>query len=791
MMASIAAPPRRSRGSGRLQIALRNWFSRWRRVGPRDAVERWLEAEREQLPLWLPVMLGVGVAGWFWLPHAWQWQALALGAIAVGLLALAAARGGRAGVALGIAGLAIAAGVALAWSRGERVARPVLARPAVVSMRARVLRVDPLPARELVRLRLAPLAMLPGAGNGTGSGPASGRVRPRQPPSLPPVLRVNLAQGDLPAGVAAGAVVELGARLMPPQVAGVPGAYDYARLAWFDGVGASGRAYAPVRVVAPAPSRTSDGLRTRLTRHIEARLPGSVGGVAAAFVTGDVGGIGQGASDDMRRAGLAHLLSISGLHITAAVGFTMLLVVRLLALWPWAALRFRLPLIAAGAGAGAAIGYTLLSGAEVPTIRSCVAALLVLGALALGREAVTLRLVAAGALVVLLFWPESLAGPSFQLSFAAVTAIVALHEHPRARAWLMKRDEPRWRSLGREAASLLATGLLVEFALMPIAVYHFHKAGLYGAFANIVAIPLSTFVVMPAEALALLLDPLGLAAPLWWLTGQSITLLLWIARLTARQPGAVTVLPAMPDAAFALMVAGGLWLALWRTRWRRLGLAPLAIGAAWALAAPAPDVLVTGDGRHVAVRTPAGGLALLRDRSSDFTQDMLTIGAGVDGVPESLSDQRATARCSPDLCLATRTVRGRQWRILATRSGYMLQAAELSPLCGQVDIVVSDRRLPRTCRPRWLLLTPATLRRTGGLTITLATGRIATVLTPGDEHPWVLARQAGPTAPINRSGEGSPTACPGCGPERGRSAADRRSGWRDRAAPSRPPGGNI
>jgi competence protein ComEC len=603
-------------------------------------------------------------------------------------------------------------------------------------------------------------------------------------PALPPHLRINLAAADAPAGLARGSVLDLGARLMPPQVAGVPGAYDYARLAWFDGIGASGRGYGPVRTVIAAPT-AGDDVRTRLTRHIESRLAGSIGGVAAAFVTGDVGAIGLDEADDMRRAGLAHLLSISGLHITAAVGFTMFLMLRLLALSPWLALRYRLPMIAAGAGAVAAIGYTLLSGAEVPTIRSCVAALLVLGALALGREAVTLRLVAAGAFVVLVFWPESLAGPSFQLSFAAVTAIVALHEHPRIRDALMKRDEARWRSLLRELASLLATGILVELALMPIAVYHFHKAGLYGAFANIVAIPLSTFVVMPAEALALLFDPIGLSAPFWWATGRSIALLLWIAHVTAVQPGAVTVLPSMPNAAFALMVAGGLWLALWRTRWRRLGLMPLAIGAAWALLTPPPDLLVTGDGRHVAVRTAAGHMALLRDQPSDYTQDMLTVNGGVGTPAEALAGQK-TARCSQDLCLATRTVGARQWRILATRSGYNLPIAGFVTLCRAVDIVVSDRHLPRSCRPRWLLLTPKTLRRTGGLAITLASGRIATVLTPGDEHPWALAARA-----VSRSDAGSRRACPECGPGQERNVVDRRSDWRDRAAPSRPRDGRT
>ena len=166
----------------------------------------------------------------------------------------------------------------------------------------------------------------------------------------------------------------------------------------------------------------------------------------------------------------------------------------------------------------------MLTGAEVPTVRSCIAALLVLAGIALGREALTLRLVAVGALVVLLLWPESLPGASFQMSFAAITAIVALHENPRVQAWVSRRDEGWPARLGRILFALVLTGLVVEIALMPIALFHFHKAGLYGALANVVAIPLTTFVIMPLEALALLFDLVGLGAPFWWLTGQALEL---------------------------------------------------------------------------------------------------------------------------------------------------------------------------------------------------------------------------------------------------------------------------
>ena len=698
----------------------------WRQFGWRRSlgIERWLEAERDQLPLWLPVALGGGVTTWFVLPDPRGWAAALLLYLALGAGALALGRHGRLPRALGIGALAAALGLMLIWGRAERVAAPVLTRPTIATFSATVERVDPLVARGLVRLTLAPL---PGASDGRG-----GTV------ALPPRVRTNLQAEDAPAGLTPGAVVRLRARLMPPPTAAVPGAYDYARQAWFDGIGATGRGFAPVAVL--AAGRGEGGLRTALSRHITARLPGSEGGIAAALATGDVGAIGEEDSEAMRRAGLAHLLSVSGLHITAVVAATMLVMLKLLALSPWLALRVRLPLVAALVGAAAAIGYTALTGWQVPTIRSCVAALLVLAALAMGREAVTLRLVATGAVVVLLFRPEAVAGPSFQLSFAAITAIVALHEHPCVAGWFGPHEEGRWRRWGRGLVSLLATGLVVELALMPIAAWHFHRAGVYGALANIVAIPLTTFVVMPLEALALVLDLGGLGAPAWWLAGRALAGLLWLAHLVAAAPGAVAALPAMPAGAFALMAGGGLWIALWRTRWRRLGVVPLILGAGWALATPGPDLLVTGDARHLAMRLPDGRLALLRERAGDYTRTMLAENGGVDGELPLLEEQ-AVARCSRDLCVAEIDAGGRRWRILATRSAYPVPAGDLIAACRAADIVVSERWLPRGCAPRWLKLDRPVVARTGGVAITFAGARVVTARRVGDRHPWVAAVQ--------------------------------------------------
>ena len=175
-------------------------------------------------------------------------------------------------------------------------------------------------------------------------------------------------------------------------------------------------------VTDPAEPHGLDRARTGLRQHILQRLPAKPAGIAIALVTGDQNAVDQDDADAMRRSGLTHLLSVSGLHIAAVVAAAMLLSLKLLALSPRLALRFNLVLVSAAIAAAAGIGYTLLTGAQVPTVRSCVAAVLILAGIALGRDAISIRLIAAGALLVLLFRPEALAGACFQMSFAAVTA---------------------------------------------------------------------------------------------------------------------------------------------------------------------------------------------------------------------------------------------------------------------------------------------------------------------------------------------------------------------------------
>ena len=122
------------------------------------------------------------------------------------------------------------------------------------------------------------------------------------------------------------------------------------------------------------------------------------------------------------------------------------------------------------------------------------------------------------------------------------------------------------------------------------------------------AIPLTTFAIMPLIALALALDIVGLGAPVWWLAGAALEILLGIAHFVSGQPGAVRLMPQFGLGTILLYVGTMLWLALWRGKARLLSLPVAGASLILMAASPVPDVLVARDGRQVGVTAPDGRL---------------------------------------------------------------------------------------------------------------------------------------------------------------------------------------
>lgn len=655
-----------------------------------------LDRERRQWILWLPVALGTGVALFFALPGApgpaFGWTAVAL-ALALATLArrrpLAPVTPGE---ALLLALAAVLAGLVLAQLRLAEVAAPVLERPGVHGVEGRVLDLAPMPGGAKLLLGEVRLERVP-------------------PERTPRQVRVNL-RGAV-ADLAPGDRVRLRARLQAPMPPALPGGFDYARQAYFEGLGALGFAIGrPERLPADRPmARGIANLRAAIAARIHEVAPGAAGAMSAALIAGVRAGIDQDTWRDMQVSGLAHLISVSGLHMVMVAGSVFLAVRWLLALIPALALRYPVKRIAALVALMAAAFYLVLSGNSVPTQRSFLMTAAGLVGVIFDRNPLSLRLLAWSALVVLLVRPEAVFGASFQLSFAAVLALIVIYE-----AWSRKHaaepDQPKASSAPwRYFAGVCATTLIANTATTPFAAFHFQTIPTYGVAANLVAVPLTSFIVMPAGMIGLLLMPLGWDGPAFALMVFGVEGVLAVAHAVAMLPGAVLLVAQWPGAGLTLLAAGGLWLALWRRPWRWLGLVPAAATLGLILLARPPDLLVAGDLGMAALREGDGSVTLLEwDRDGLIRETWLrNLGAAeARPAPRPGAGPAGGMACDPFGCLVT--VAGR--KVALSR-----RAEAVSEDCGRADLVLA-RAGPEGCSgggpPGF---GPLALARSGGLAV--------------------------------------------------------------------------
>lgn len=675
----------------------------------------WAASERLRWPLFLPVGMAIGVAFYFSLPTEPPWwtgpaAALLAAALTIGLRRRSLLQ------PVALAALALCLGFAAAQLRTLSVSAPLLpGEIGPVTVEGRV---------EEIERRVQGARIVVGAP----------RIGDLGASATPAQVRIVLAR-DLP-DLRPGDRIRVTARLRPPPPPVAPGAFDFQRHTFFAGIGAVGFAYgAPERIEPAAGTAPLARFRDRLSRDIRDALPGTTGAVAAALLTGLRGAIPEPALEAMRASGLAHLLAISGLHLGLIAG-TMFFALRfVMASWETLALTWPIKKIAAAAALATAAAYLLLAGAPVPTQRAFLMTGLVLAAVMLDRTAISMRLVAWAATVVLLLRPETVLGPSFQMSFAAVIGLVAAYE-----GWRTRRDvEPDGidrtsllRRGGIYVGGILLSSVVATVATAPIALHHFQTVPAYGVLANMIAVPLTAVMIMPAGLIALLLDPVGLATPPLVVMGWGIDMVLAVAKTVSAWPGAVIRLPAPPAVATLLMVGGGLWLCLFEHRPRWLGLMPVAAGLALALTTTPPDLFLSSDGRLIGIRD-GDSLRVSSLRRRRFDRDMWARLSGLDaaaGFPEAGPDRRALS-CDPGGCILRRN-----GHIVALSTDRLALAED----CRHAGVVVSTV-WAGPCAAR-LVIDPQDTRRRGAVALWLepTAARVAGAEDGRGRRPWVVPR---------------------------------------------------
>lgn len=566
----------------------------------RDWIATTLDNQRPHLFLWMPICLGTGIGAYFALPvepslHPAIWVTVLIGLAGAGL---ALSRPALRWLILAMA--LVVAGLALATLRSHLVDAPVLTREMTATVEGRVIGQDRSSSNR-VRLLLDDVIIY-----GT------------EPDQTPKRIRISFSEDTLPP--AAGERILVQARISPPGGPVEPGGFDFRRLAWFQRLGAVGYALGPI-VPSLTPQKGNASVqiqraRLALSSAIQARIVGPEGAFAAAILTGDRSAIDPDMLIALRASNLAHLLAISGLHMGLLTGFVFAATRYGVALIPGLALRWPAKKIGAAVAICAGLSYLVLSGASIATQRAFVMALVVLMAIIVDRPALTLRAVALAALIILVIRPESLTQAGFQMSFSATIGLVAGFDLLRRTPW-WKRPVSGWRKFGRGVFTLAFSSAVAGAATAPISAFHFNQIAQYGLLANITAVPLMGFLVMPAAVISIFLIPFGLEGLALQVTGFGISAILAIADWVAGLPGSVVPITSAGWTILPLFAAGALWLVVWRGPVRLLGvpitLAAFALWSIW----PRPDILIDGTSRLVGVLTPDGRV-LHKSRGGGF-----------------------------------------------------------------------------------------------------------------------------------------------------------------------------
>ena len=675
------------------------------------ALDAWLDTERDRLAVWLAVFMVVGVLGYYDLrfePPIWLGIVVTLPMmmIAVWLPGVRWLFSPLAAVALGFA-----AGQ-LATARAPPIEADLPTHATIVT--GTIAAVEALPRGR--RITIQP-AWLDAA---------------KQP--LRRSVRVRLKKHD-DGPLETGDQVRIRALIRQPGPPSYPGGWDLQRDAFYAGLGASGYALGnaerTARAIPSAPMRLIQRLRETIAARVVAAIPGAAGEVCVTLLTGASMAIPEKDHAAFRDSGLAHLLSVAGLHIGIVMGFALALSrlgfamsERASLFWPAKKLAALCALLAGGA-------YMVLTGMHLPTIRSFVMACLFTVALMADRRPFSLHGLALAAAVLMLVAPEQVPDVSFQMSFSAVLALIAGYE--ALRPWLRRLHGKSWpRRFGSHLVALALTSALAGTASAPYGAYHFGHVQAYFVLANMIAVPLTAMWVMPAGLIALFLMPLHLEALVLVPMGWGAQAIVWVANATAALPAAIAAVPHIPAWGLCVFSVGLAWLGLWRTRRRLAGVVIMLAGLASPLVNRPPDILVSNDGRLIAMRTPQGAFLQKTNGGSKFVSDAWSQYWAVQSFQPLADDGAAVIHCESDACLL---------RPYPDRPGALLVRGALHPpFCSQASVIVSAEPARRLCPKPWpRLVDRFTVWRYGSAAIWLDP-KGARILTDRHERgtrPWV------------------------------------------------------
>ena len=683
------------------------------------------EVDRGALFLWSPVAFGLGILLYFVLPREPWLSAFALALMALVVLARMVGPG-RLSFAVISAMALVCAGTFWAQLHTRWEATDMLSAPVMASVTGQIMKVEQFTTgRTRFTLQIVSGLRREAAHGQTLNRPKVVRVSSRKPVD----------------GARVGLWLKGRARLAAPSGPAFPGSYNFAFQGWFSGLAASGFFLGQPALLKHEPDgsqppsfahsfrMTVEEARNRISNLIRSQMLAREGGLAAALIVGDRSGIDEQTSEVLRQSGLAHILAISGLHM-ALVSLTVMISLRaFLAFFPAIVLRYPIRKWAASGALFFAAGYLLLSGASVSTQRAFIMIAIMLLAVLLDRRALTMRNVAIAAFAVLLVTPSAVLTPGFQMSFAAVAALIATYEYlinrKSGKAWPRHWYSKGLRLLARYAGGLLITALVAGLATGTFAAFHFQRVAPLGLLGNLLAMPLVSLLVMPFALLSVVAMPFGLEQFPLSAMGHALVAVVeaanWVTNFGQTGKTGWIGVEAAGLASLGLLAA-----TLFRTRlrWLSVPLFVMAVVSVWWVTPP--DVFILENGEQIAVRDENGALQVLRPRAEKFSTRMWFSAFDTEGLNRPFSTHRRSPYNSTWACDEL----GCSYSLKGVRIVHLRNTQALVEDCELADLIVTPFQLEGACphlerHKRPLIIDRARLQQFGAHTLTLAKGPLA------------------------------------------------------------------
>ncbi len=450
-----------------------------------------------------------------------------------------------------------------------------------------------------------------------------------------------------------GKCVELVAKLPSYFTPNPIGNYNNDRTNFYNGISKVGYSIGPVyekdcKLEKNKFSQIIYNIRESLKNKILTNTNKDAGAIINAITIGDKGAISETLYENYRTSGLAHFLSISGMHMSI-IALLVFFITRILLL-PFTKGQYDLRKPAAVISLIITFLYFLISGQSVSCIRAFIMTTLILLAILFNRRAISIRLWAFAVLVVVIITPAAVLTPGFLMSFSATLGLISYYEKntTKVNQWFDRKTI--FGKIMAYTLGIFITDLIASLMTLPYSIYFFNQVAIYTTIGNMLAAPIIAFWIMPATLLFLITSPFSINKYSLSILEKGIDIVNDISNYVANLPGADLgySISSSSEWGVFLLTIGLLWLCIWQEKWRIWGIVFIFIGFLCIITYPKPDFVFDKNGSTYAYRTSQNKLTMSPWHKNNFLERMWTKD-NIKG--KQIYPNNEDIKCTQDKCL--------------------------------------------------------------------------------------------------------------------------------------------